>query len=38
MTEATHWEIGAVKITCIVEVSWGFPPRDTVHWLNRGAS
>jgi hypothetical protein len=26
MTEATHWEIGAVKITCIVEVSWGFPP------------
>jgi hypothetical protein len=21
MTEATHWEIGAVKITCIVEVS-----------------
>jgi glyoxylase-like metal-dependent hydrolase (beta-lactamase superfamily II) len=26
MTEATHWEIGAVKITCIVEISWGFPP------------
>ena len=26
MTEATHWEIGAITITCIVEVSWGFPP------------
>jgi hypothetical protein len=37
MTEATHWEIGAVKITRIVEVSWG-SARDTVHWLNRGAS
>jgi glyoxylase-like metal-dependent hydrolase (beta-lactamase superfamily II) len=26
MVEATSWEIGAVKITCVVEVAWGFPP------------
>jgi hypothetical protein len=26
MTEASHWEIGAVKVSYIVEVSAGFPP------------
>jgi hypothetical protein len=25
MTGATHWEIGAIKITCMVEVSRVFP-------------